>query len=1014
MKLQRAFYLSGIATLAVLTAAPAHADDQPAANEIADASQDAPVVVDQADTSDTGDENAIIVIANALRGQIEAPQPPVIELNEEDIASYGASSLADLVQQLATETGSGSGRGSGRPVFLVNGLRVSSFREMFSYPPEAIKRVEVLPEAVAQQYGYPPDQRVINFILKDNFSSRTAELQYGQPFDGGTSTVGGEGTLLNIAGSNRLNFDLQVKHTSPLTEAERGVVQSVTPQVPGDPDQAAYRTLVDKNTDYKLTGNWTHGLGEGGASLTVNGAVERNDSLSYSGLNTVVLTNPSDESVLRIFGEDFPLARRTRTDTLSFGSTLNAHAGDWQLTGTLDASHADSTSKIDRRADTAALVAAAAVGTMPIDAPITGISYPGYDTAESKTDSASSKFTARGHPVTLPAGDISVTLDAGYDWNRINSSDTRTLNSATRLTRGDLNGGVNVSIPIASRRYDVLAGIGDLTANLSGGLDHLSDFGTLTNWSAGLNWGPAERLNFQANYIVREAAPGLSQLGAPSVINYNVPVYDFTTGQTVLVSITTGGNPDLSRETQRDLHLAVAYDLPLFDRSNIRVEYFRNNSDNVSAAFPLLTPEIEAAFPGRVTRDASGNLVSIDERPVTFAKENSSRIRIGLNISGRIGGSSESGGSRRGGGGFRGPPGGPAAAGGPPEGEEGGGPPPGGPPTFGGGNFNRQAFAEFRQKLCAADATTPPDISALPGQMRTRLSGPDGKPDPKKIAELKERVCNGNGAGAFNPQAFAQLRQTLCPTDKDIDVAKLPPEVLDRFKGDNGQVDQARLKEFRTRICSFNPQQAQRQQGQQAQDRQAQGGSQQQQSSQNGGDRRGGGGPGFFPGRGRGGNFGRWNLSLSDTIELQNTVLVAPGGPLLDQLHGDAVSGSGVPRNILSLEGGVFYNGLGLRFSGNYKSGTHVTGSGLPGSSDLNFGSLFTLDLRMFADLGRQDRLVKAVPFFKGARVSLDITNLFDTRQKVTDQNGDVPLRYQPYLIDPTGRSFRVEFRKMF
>ena len=143
-------------------------------------------------------------------------------------------------------------------------------------------------------------------------------------------------------------------------------------------------------------------------------------------------------------------------------------------------------------------------------------------------------------------------------------------------------------------------------------------------------------------------------------------------------------------------------------------------------------------------------------------------------------------------------------------------------------------------------------------------------------------------------------------------------------------------------------------------------------------------------------------------------MLIAPGGPLLDQLNGDAVSGNGVSRNVLSLEGGVFYNGLGVRFSGNYKSGTEVVGSGLPGSSDLHFGSLATLDLRVFADLGRQESLIKAVPFLKNARLSFSVTNLFDTRQKVTDQNGDVPLRYQPYLIDPNGRTFQVEFRKMF
>ena len=105
---------------------------------------------------------------------------------------------------------------------------------------------------------------------------------------------------------------------------------------------------------------------------------------------------------------------------------------------------------------------------------------------------------------------------------------------------------------------------------------------------------------------------------------------------------------------------------------------------------------------------------------------------------------------------------------------------------------------------------------------------------------------------------------------------------------------------------------------------------------------------------------------------------------------------------------------IGLRFNGSYKSGTHVNGTGAPGSSDLTFGDLFTLDLRLFADLGRQEKLVKAVPFFENTRISFGVTNLFDARQKVTDQNGLVPLRYQPYLIDPTGRSFQVEFRKLF
>lgn len=32
----------------------------------------------------------------------------------------------------------------------------------------------------------------------------------------------------------------------------------------------------------------------------------------------------------------------------------------------------------------------------------------------------------------------------------------------------------------------------------------------------------------------------------------------------------------------------------------------------------------------------------------------------------------------------------------------------------------------------------------------------------------------------------------------------------------------------------------------------------------------------------------------------------------------------------------------------------------------------------------------------------------------MTDNAGTVPLRYQPFLIDPVGRRFEIEFRKVF
>ncbi|MGN6498777.1 MAG: TonB-dependent receptor, partial [Tsuneonella sp.] len=363
---------AGSAPALAQTASPAAAP--PTAQDAAPPATDEPL---------PDDSNEIVVVATRLRGQVETASPPVVELDEQDVASYGASSIADLVAQLAPEIGSGRGRG-GRPVFLVNGQRISNFREMSHYPPEAIRKVEVLPEEVALKYGYPADQRVINFILKDNFVSREVQAEYGLPTAGGYGVGELEGSLLRIAGSNRLNASLDFKNTSPLTEAERGIVQTPgsVPTVATDPDPAAYRSLVAQDSSIEANVTSTQGLGDspGSGQFTINGQVIHDVSRSLSGLDTVVLSDGANSAVRAIDAD--PITRRSQTDTYSLGSVLNLPLGDWQFSTTLDASRTDSDTQIARRRDPGARVAAAAAGPLAIDGPLPVVPGAGFDRAQ--------------------------------------------------------------------------------------------------------------------------------------------------------------------------------------------------------------------------------------------------------------------------------------------------------------------------------------------------------------------------------------------------------------------------------------------------------------------------------------------------------------------------------------------------------------------------------------------------------------------------------------------------------
>lgn len=825
----------------VLAATPAFAADTspaPAPIDQAEAQVDrqAPVIAD---------DGEIVVVASRIGGQIDAPQAPIATFDEAEIQALGASSVSELLARVSPQTGSGRGRGGGgQPVVLVNGQRITNFREMRNYPPEAIKRVEILPEEVGLRFGFPPNARVVNLILKDNYSNRRVELDYTVPTAGGFSNAEIEASLLKIQKLNRFTVTASTSDTSPLFESERDLVQTAgnQPGVAGDPNSAAYRSLIADSRSFGFNAAWTRGLGKDGmgGALTVSGEANRNDSHSFSGLDAVVLAAPDGAAVLRTLPD--PLDRITRSTTLAGGLGYNTSIGRWQFTATVDGNHGESRARFDRRADTAALVAQAAAGSLPISGPLPALANPGFDTTTSNTDGAAALVTLVGRPIRLPGGQISTTFKTGYGWSGIDSTDSRSGAGPVSLSRGDLSLGTNFAIPLTSRRENFGAGLGDITLNLSAGWNHLSDFGDLTDWSAGLTWAPTEKLNLQASYITNHAAPSLGQLGSPQTVTFNVPVYDFSRGETVLATVTGGGNPALRREQQRDIKLSANWTLPILANSSLLVEWFRNRSTDVTSAFPLLTPEIEAAFPGRVQRDASGRLTGIDQRPVTFASQESSRLRWGLNLSGGLGKAPEGG-----------------AAGGPMLG-----------------------------------------------------SGQRG----------------GGGARA-------------------------------------------------------------------------------------GGGPRGGGIMGAMFGRG-GGAPGRWSLGLYHTAQFRNRVQVSPTGPALDLLDGDALTASGTPRHSLEFNGGLFYKGFGGFMQGNWAAPTTLGASGLPGTSDLRFGSVTSVNLNLFAEFSMMPKLVKQVPFLKGARVSLRFENLFDSVQKVTDASGIVPLSYQRDYIDPRGRTIELEFRKAF
>lgn len=151
---------------------------------------------------------------------------------------------------------------------------------------------------------------------------------------------------------------------------------------------------------------------------------------------------------------------------------------------------------------------------------------------------------------------------------------------------------------------------------------------------------------------------------------------------------------------------------------------------------------------------------------------------------------------------------------------------------------------------------------------------------------------------------------------------------------------------------------------------------------------------------------------MTHSVTLVDEATIRDGLPKLDFLRGDAAGQSGgTPRHRVELQTGWSNNGLGARLSGNWRSGTRVEGGP---NGDLEFSDLATLDLRLFANLGERFDLVAKHPWLIGSSVRLEVDNLLNERPRVRDSFGAVPFSYQAGLLEPTGRTVTLSFRKLF
>nr|WP_294851023.1 TonB-dependent receptor [uncultured Sphingomonas sp.] len=586
------------------------------------------------DSVDEGEE--IVVTGQKPRGSVIGDIPAENVLSPRDIRATGATSIQELLDAVAPQTGSARGRGGGRPIILINGQRTSGWREMRDLPPEAIERMEILPEEVALKYGYSADQRVVNFVLRRRFNSTTVDLAGKAATEGDYVAADADATRLIIANGKRTSLNLHLEGNTPLYENDRDILLQPVGDQPIIVDPRPYRTLTGAATDMRLTGTANRSLGDA-TSGTFTAELERTTGKSRLGVPTGTLdptgtTDADFTTITRAFPGSDPLTRNSESNAIRLGAALNGTLGKWRWSSTGNAEFARSTTRSDRGYDLTSIQDRIDAGDPAVDlfTDMGGVVRFADDRSKSVRKSIDLDTTLNGRLFALPAGDANATVKVGASAMGVDSEAFRTdVRTSSDPTRRVGEASVSLDMPVTKRA----SSIGRLTANLNAGAKHLSDFGTLTSLGAGLNWTPAPRLNLITSWTREEGAPTLQQLGDPIISTSGVRFFDFTRNETVIVTTKTGGNPDLNADRRNVFKIGGNWQPKQELDLRLRAEFVRERIDNPQGSFPAASATLQQAFGDRFIRDADGNLISVDLRPVNYDQSKRSTIRLGFDFS---------------------------------------------------------------------------------------------------------------------------------------------------------------------------------------------------------------------------------------------------------------------------------------------------------------------------------------------------------------------------------------------
>lgn len=528
-----------------------------------------------------GDDAAVRlsgVEVQARRGA--AKTPPETELSPDDIEALGAYDISEALDRISSAYGM-----TDPPVVIVNGRRVQNAGDYMTFPPDALSRVELLPEQAAGLYGADPGRRVVNIVLKRNFQSRDGQLADARPTAGGRTSQMADVRRSAIANGNTSQLGVRLSSDTSLRADER-------PDYLRDNPQAQGATLRPESTSVTANMSVNRRFGEWQGAFSASARAQSDQSISRR-----------DDTLARLRGQQ-------RGVTVSAGG--NGEIKGWSVRVGLDgqASRGSQEGLTDRKTDNRTIAL-----NLSADRPL----------------------------LDLPAGRLTMDLSGRVSRTSSTSAVDGTSTERTADT-ADMRGGLTIPLLRAPQPGEEAGrvNLGGASLNLSGNLRRQTGSGGGGGLTGALSWSPVKQLRLNGSWSRTYDAPSDQQLFDAPYYGDPIVVFDFATGQSVEILPMYGGNPNLKGQTSERFALSLSAGPFTPWRLAGNINYRTSDSRDGVSSLPGVTPAVEAAFPERFQRDADGRLTGIDQRSINLLSSRSEVLASGVNFNVPFGGKTPS------------------------------------------------------------------------------------------------------------------------------------------------------------------------------------------------------------------------------------------------------------------------------------------------------------------------------------------------------------------------------------